>query len=795
MKRGFLTTNILIFSIIVVFLVIASIILFYIFQDVNNSEQDRSNYEDEIIYNNRTNVINGSNLSSPLPPRGGGGSGGGGGGGGSSSGGDTGGGSGGGVIQEPIKIAINNIEDSDYYIAGHNFSVHYTIVGESGETCWYKLNGETFNLENCEPFSINLPVEGIYDFVIYSNNGEEVVKSKTLKIHSKVFDSEYSAGDCFDGIDNDDDGLLDFQDLGGAKGMSLGCFGPNSGEGPSSSQGWFRIYRALNLSSDSNVIYVSSSEGNDSNDGLSPQTSKKTLSEGYALLRAGYPDWLLLKRGDVWENEYLGNSEGIWEKSGRSVLEPMVVGSYGYLVQRPVLKIGNDTGWKDGVEEINYLSINGIRFYSHTRDKTSPEYLSSEGGKAIDRTSKGDFFLLQDNRFDYAGVYLDIVSGELNNLTMRANSVYNNYPISDEYSYGLFISGIINSRISFGVLDNNGGDSDRGNNVYITNKSANLTLDSLLISRGSVGLRTDSPITRIVSNVFVENQIDLFQKLVSPGADSSGSSISQNIFIGKKREGPENSASIFLETINSSHELVITGNIFSDNSNSKTIIFNGENGIIRNLNINENIIYNWKNQIEFRGIPLENLFNISIKNNDFQANDYSGGKIFLFRDFEFQPSNNDSLTFSENRYNSISTPDSWFADLQGDFSYEGWVNKSGEINSQKVAVIYFDPDRTIERYSSEIVGREMNFTQFLSETKKAGKFFEIRSENNYESWQAISSELWSYYFEGFDEIDLSPLQNIKTNYLSLIMVIVVIAIIFISVRIIKGKNEEEISYE
>src|SRR3989338_1091043 len=77
-------------------------------------------------------------------------------------------------------------------------------------------------------------------------------------------------------------------------------------------------------SPDTRIIYVSSSEGNDLNDGLSPQTPKQTISAGKALLRDTYPDWLLLKRGDMWYETLDG-----WKISGRSADEPMLISSYG----------------------------------------------------------------------------------------------------------------------------------------------------------------------------------------------------------------------------------------------------------------------------------------------------------------------------------------------------------------------------------------------------------------------------------------------------------------------------------
>src|SRR2546423_10095480 len=72
-------------------------------------------------------------------------------------------------------------------------------------------------------------------------------------------------------------------------------------------------------------IYVSNSEGSDSNSGLDFNNPVKTLSHAKALMRDGHSDWLLLLRGDTW-NEPIG----VWTKSGVSKQDPMVISYYGF---------------------------------------------------------------------------------------------------------------------------------------------------------------------------------------------------------------------------------------------------------------------------------------------------------------------------------------------------------------------------------------------------------------------------------------------------------------------------------
>lgn len=71
-------------------------------------------------------------------------------------------------------------------------------------------------------------------------------------------------------------------------------------------------------------IYVSSTEGDDARDGLSPATAVKTLARAESLVRDRSGDWLLFKRGDVW-----GEGLDQWRKRGRSPDEPLVLSTYG----------------------------------------------------------------------------------------------------------------------------------------------------------------------------------------------------------------------------------------------------------------------------------------------------------------------------------------------------------------------------------------------------------------------------------------------------------------------------------
>ncbi|MFN0244454.1 MAG: hypothetical protein ACKVWV_16320, partial [Planctomycetota bacterium] len=95
-------------------------------------------------------------------------------------------------------------------------------------------------------------------------------------------------------------------------------------------------WTSIDASADTRRVYVSASAGDDDASGLSPSAPKRTIAAGKALLRHGFPDWLLLRRGDTWHE-----SLGQWKKSGRSAEEPMLVMSYGDAPARPLLMTGS----------------------------------------------------------------------------------------------------------------------------------------------------------------------------------------------------------------------------------------------------------------------------------------------------------------------------------------------------------------------------------------------------------------------------------------------------------------------
>lgn len=117
------------------------------------------------------------------------------------------------------------------------------------------------------------------------------------------------------------------------------------------------------------VIYVSSA-GNDAAAGTISEP-KQTLAGGYAALRNGQADWLLLKRGDVFSNP----SYFVWTKSGPADADAgvMRLGAYGNLSDpRPVIDTESEgtlviTPGYQSANRITNLAISDIHMLASDR--------------------------------------------------------------------------------------------------------------------------------------------------------------------------------------------------------------------------------------------------------------------------------------------------------------------------------------------------------------------------------------------------------------------------------------------
>lgn len=163
--------------------------------------------------------------------------------------------------------------------------------------------------------------------------------------------------------------------------VTLGVYGATG------ATGWTTITQSTGK-----IVYVSNTDGHDSNNGLSSVANPtniggagaagpvKTLSVAKGLLTDNQSDWMLLREADTFTDQ----SIGYIGKSGKNAAEPMVFGSYhasqpGVLcpavAARPVVKMNQAVEGAAGIGSLgnaplsgNYVAVMNIEFYNYTRD-------------------------------------------------------------------------------------------------------------------------------------------------------------------------------------------------------------------------------------------------------------------------------------------------------------------------------------------------------------------------------------------------------------------------------------------
>jgi hypothetical protein len=294
-------------------------------------------------------------------------------------------------------------------------------------------------------------------------------------------------------------------------------------------------------SADSRVIYVSSSEGNDANDGLSPSAPKRTVGAAKALLRTtvvistagkvitGFPDHMLFKRGDVW-SEGLGG----WSKCGRSPQEPVLVGAYG-TGARPRFDISGfgGSGWSailgDDIPSKDNVVLMGLHFRG-VNPQNGVGLFSSNGGLKD--------FLLEDMVFERGSVGIQYDAYVPQRITFRRCLFLDNFSNGGAHAQGLYLYKVAETVVEENVFDRCGWNPDLpqanptifNHCIYWQSEGApdGVVRDNIILRGSSHGVQMRSS-GHVLGNVFVRNAISGF---VANGYDHTITSPQESSVIG-----------------------------------------------------------------------------------------------------------------------------------------------------------------------------------------------------------------------------------------------------------------------
>jgi len=521
---------------------------------------------------------------------------------------------------------------------------------------------------------------------------------------------------------------------------------------PVDEQGW----TVLTPSADSRLIYVSSTDGDDETGAFyapgAPEVGQepfepagavrpfKTIAAAKAAARPEHPDWILLKRGEVWHEEIGGIP------SGRSADEPLVIASYGPGTERPLLKVSEKGAITLRIiERKNILphdiAVVGLSFYGYKHDPNSPDYIGTES-RSPSIWFAGRRLLIEDCRLEFLGV-LPYGDG----IVIRRNLVLSNYS-NHGHSQGSY-SHRGSVLLEENIYDHNGwwqqgrGNKKVGGGATIFNHNTYFTDCHDVVFRGNMFLRASSIGNKwtansgpgsaynlvMDNNLYVEGEIGL-----SVGGNKAGPlrfrnvRVTNNVFldIGRARPTLRNlgwymgivdwdgglvARNLFLHQVSDEVNNVHAISLGSSTSKGR---YHGKNVHCRNVTVRDNIVHGLKTGgyclIVGQGALLENIL---FENNAFQLPGLTSKLVRTVLDM-------DGVTFRGNTYYSDAEPGAWFRVGSNNVGFEEWVKRTGETGARAKKVDYPDAGRCIETYMAHL-GKEASFEAFVAEVRKQSK--------------------------------------------------------------------------
>jgi hypothetical protein len=480
-------------------------------------------------------------------------------------------------------------------------------------------------------------------------------------------------------------------------------------------------------SADSRIIYVSATSGNDATaqtyqpnapaiggnifqptGAIQPYAS---LAAAKTQLRSGYPDYLLLKSGDTWTNQTFGTME----ISGRNLNELMLIGSYG-TGARPRILTADATGIQLTSPDCSHIAIVDLYLTPNTLgpgDEPAGIVTFSPFEQIIIENCYITAFPTAITAHGNTGIRRD--------LTIRRSMITYSAPYGNLASQPVFLDNINGILVEECLFDHNGWNTAIGSlpsafkhNTYFQVDNSNVVFRKNIVARASamgIGMRCGGTVQ---DNLVLENvnnlQFGTAETTINWPSESVSGSIIGNVIIGARNTSFDPGRAIFIAKAS---DVLVQHNIIKDYTPaamSDAII--ASDGYA-NLNIRQNIIYNWCPNIPFGpGTFFET------NNGIFLAGGGTGTNIITQNHIQqFNPGGGciRSTTwadkqFSQNRYINP-TPNNSFQ--SGNINYTNWLTQSGETGSTYGAQTYTDPNRDISTYLTTL-GASGGLDEFLT---------------------------------------------------------------------------------
>jgi hypothetical protein len=507
-------------------------------------------------------------------------------------------------------------------------------------------------------------------------------------------------------------------------------------------EGWTQFTE----SADTIKIYVSNSTGNDANPGTEA-SPVKTIAKAKTMARFGKPDWVLLKRGDTW-NETLSG----WGISGRSASEPHVVMPYGS-GPRPIIVVAATQQGNSyiGTTLQRFIAFVGIHFKNGVDPAVGKPPLSVRWFGCLAQNILWEDCLCEGPIIIQANVF-----GDIANVAFRRCLILDSWdPVKVQGIFTQKTDGIL---LEENILDHNGylnpneliGSSIIVNhNVYIQKDCANFC------GRGNISLRAPSHGIQarvggiLDNNLFINNT---FGALFGRGQvlDTHGI-VSRNVVIDGKdmiqTDQSTNPPTVFTTyrawgiEIHGSTKTAgteVTDNLLiNEHSAAKTAspttpdrpkgfsfscdFTTGGVGGCYNVELARNITYNWRRPVSMEGIQQNDIGSFNVHDNIFVSLDDEQPFIDIDKSntiTNFRPVH----SFNGNTYYSTLLPAAKFYrfDKSSSITLSTWITRTGEDRPRNQDPQFSDPTRTIGTYMQSI-GFAADFQTFITEIRKQSK--------------------------------------------------------------------------
>lgn len=503
--------------------------------------------------------------------------------------------------------------------------------------------------------------------------------------------------------------------------MDMGCWSAWDTTEASGTRAQEGGWTTFDLSPNSTVIYVSASTGDDARDGLTPQTAVATPARGAALVRDGFPDFLLFQRGDTWRGMDIGPNRVVRRfKSGQDAAHPIVVSSYGDSVERPRFEIDKPFIDDDGNQR-SYLAVVGLAFVSFPKIPGDPAFNGADGG-ALRFVGTGHDILVEDNYVQYG----EFTAQNIADITLRRNVVYRSYHV-DTCAYnsdgsrnpngsstyrpsGIFAGHVNGLVLEQNVFDENGWNPDvpeacatiYNHDMYLSGNDRVVVKENLILRASSIGVKMAANETGASTGILIENNLFAEGEIgISMGGNAdtqyrfTNAVVRDNVFTDIGRAQPTTRTLTWYIDISDNDNTEIRGNLLvnqPDLNNPYGIHLAGDSN--RAITVADNLLYGLKQRsLWAQAAPAWSA--VSFTANTVVSSATNACLVSHEGGFG-------SVSYTGNAYRSAGAGADWFCVGGTRRNLAQWSADSGETGASQATVMAPDPGRNLDAYAVQL---------------------------------------------------------------------------------------------